>query len=140
MQLPEIEPLELQMAQAHLDLLRDVLGAAEWMPLVGAGAQKAGFGRDHEAGLVGRERFADELFAYIRAVRVCGVDEVDAELDGAAQDALGFFTVPGLAPDAFAGDAHCAETEAMNFQIAAEPERGWGLGCSGHAELLHQAF
>ena len=50
------------------------------------------------------------------------------ELDGAAQHADAFVAVGGRAPDALTGDAHGAEAEAVDGQIAAEGERSGCLG------------
>ena len=46
------------------------------------------------------QRLGDQLLADVRTVRVGGVDEVDAELDGPAEHRLGLVAVAGLAPDA----------------------------------------
>ena len=35
MQLPEIDPLDLEMTKAHFDLLREIFGAAHRRPLIG---------------------------------------------------------------------------------------------------------
>jgi hypothetical protein len=117
--LPEIEALELEAAKAHFDLLVEVFGAGYWEPLVGALAGEAGLGGDDDTLGVGREGFADETLGDLGAVGVGGVDEVDAELDGALEDLLCAFGVFGLAPDAFAGDAHGSVAEAMDGEIAA---------------------
>jgi len=45
---------------------------------------------------------------------VRGVDEVDPELHGSAQDAACLVQVAGLAPDARPRDAHRAEAEAVH--------------------------
>ncbi len=60
------------------------------------------------------QRLADDVLGYVGTVRVGGVDEVDAELDSAAQHPHGFAAVGGRAPDALAGQAHCAEAEPVD--------------------------
>src|SRR5206468_3208430 len=60
--------------------------------------------------------------ADMRAVRLRRVDEVHAELDGAAEHRQRFGAVARRTPDAFAGDPHRAETEAANIEVAAEGE------------------
>ena len=48
------------------------------------------------------------------------------ELDGAAQHRLGLVAVGRLAPDARAGDAHGAEAEPVDREVAADVD---GPGC-----------
>ena len=94
-ELPEVDALEFEAAQAHLDLLDEVLRAADGEPFVWALAGEAGFGGDDDTFGIGGEGFADELLADLGAVGVCGVDEVDAELDCAAQDLFCRFAILG---------------------------------------------
>ena len=134
-QLPEVDLLDVEPAQAHLDALPQVLGAPDRRPDVRAGAGEAALGGDGHA-VVRRERFADEVLADVRAVAVGGVDEVDAQLDGAAQDGAGGVEVRGRTPDAGAGDAHGTEAEAVDLEVAAETEGAGGAdrgGAGGHA-------
>ena len=86
---------------------------------------RPGLGRDDQA-VVGMQRLADDLLGDVRAVGVGGVDEVDAEFDRAPQHADRFVAVGGRAPNALAGEAHGAEAEAVDGEIAAESERS---GC-----------
>ncbi len=67
-------------------------------------------------------------------VAVGGVDEVDAELDGALEDLVGALGVLGRAPDAVAGDAHGAIAQAGDLEVAAEAEGGFA-DCLAHAEV-----
>ena len=68
----------------------------------------------------------DQLLGDERAVGVGGVDEVDAELDRAAQHADGLVGVGGVAPDAGAGQLHRAVAEPVDGQLAAEVEGAGG--------------
>ena len=88
---------------------------------------------------IGMECFRDDLFADIGPVGVGGVDEVDAEFDRALEDALGFRAVFGFAPDAFPGEAHGAESEAVDGSLAAEGEGAAGL-CRDGGYGAHTAF
>ncbi len=119
MELPEIEPLYLEAAQAHLDLLLQVFGTPDWKPLVLSLPGQSGLGRDHDSAGVGRERLADESLAHFGAVGVGGVDEVYAELDGTLEHLLCLLSVPGFAPDSFSGKTHCAVSQAVDGEIAA---------------------
>ena len=118
----------------------NVRGAGVVLPDAGAVAHPAGLGGDDQAGGIGRERFGDQFFRDVGAVGVGGVNEVDAELDGAAQRGEGAGDVGGRAPDALAGDAHGAEAHAVDGEIAAEGDGsglrgGEGCSCGGHAFL-----
>ena len=119
MQLPEVDPFYFQPAQAHLDLLGQVLRASDGQPLIWALARKAAFGCDDDALCVGSQCLADELFAYVRTVGVGSVDEVDAEFDDVSQNFLGAFDIFGLAPDPVAGDPHCPVSHAIDGEIPA---------------------
>ena len=79
--------------------------------------------------------------ADLGAVGVGGVDEIDAQLDRAAQDGDRLAVVGRLAPDAVAGDLHRAEAEPVDGKIAADREGaapecrlvGFNPGCAVHA-------
>ena len=66
------------------------------------------------------ERLADELLRHVRPVGIGSVDEVDAELRQALQRAYDLKLVFRRTPNAFPGDAHGAEAEAMDFDLAAD--------------------
>jgi hypothetical protein len=81
------------------------------------------------------QRLANEVLTHVGAVRVGGVDEVDAELDRATQHGDGGVVVRRIAPDAVSGDAHRAEAEAANGErigaVGAEREGSAGQdGCA----------
>ena len=127
-QLPKVETLELEIAQAEFNLLGDVLRPADGQPLGRALTGEAALRGDDDSGLVGRERLADESLADGRTVGVGGVDEVDAEFDDAAEQRFRGLPVCGLVPDTLAHDAHGAEAEPVDFEIAAEFE-GLAAAC-----------
>jgi hypothetical protein len=68
------------------------------------------------------ERLGDQVLAHLRAVGVGRVDQVDADLDDAAEEALGLLRVLGRAPDALPCDPHGAEAKTVNFQVTADAE------------------
>src|ERR1044072_4838204 len=68
------------------------------------------------------QRLRDQLFADFRTVRLGRVDEIHAELDRALEDANRFIAILRRTPDAFAGDAHRAEAEPVDREIAADGE------------------
>src|SRR5258707_15607909 len=99
-----------------------MLGPSIGHPLVRSGAVKSGLGGNYEPGRIGMKGLGDDFSAEVRPVRVGRIDKVDSEFDSAAQDANGFLAVLGFAPYALAGDAHGAEPEAMDAQVAANPK------------------
>ena len=64
------------------------------------------------------QRLGDQLFADVRAVAVCGVEEVVPECISPFQDIEHVGTVPGRSPDLRPADAHRAKSEAFDLQIA----------------------
>ena len=75
-----------------------MLGSAVRMPLVRAAARQAALGGDHEIVGVGVQRLGDQSLGDFRSVRVCRVDQVDVELDGAPQHALALVRVSRGSP------------------------------------------
>ena len=113
----------LEPAQAHLDTLNEIAGAAHVLGFGRALAGDAALGGDDHAGRIGRQRLADQPLGNLGAVGVGGVDQGDAQLDGAAQHAAGLGGIGRLAPRAFAHQAHGSVAQAVNGQIAAD-EKG----------------
>ena len=101
-QLPEVDALHIEAAQAHQEALAQVFGTAHRTPYIRPVTGKSVFGGDNDVS-VGMEGFADQIFADIGAIRVGGVDEVDAEFPQASEDAQRFVTVFRLAPDTGTG-------------------------------------
>ena len=74
------------------------------------------------------QRLADQVFADERSVRVRRVDEVDPELRQPPQDTQRLVSIVRLTPDALARDAHRAEAESIDGEVAADVERAAGRG------------
>src|SRR5205085_2630060 len=119
----QVDPLQTQTAQAAFHFFAQSLRASVRVPASGTGAIQSAFCRDHQAGRVGTQRLGDDLFADVRAVRLRGVNEIDAELDRAAQHGNALLAIFRRSPDAVAGQAHCAETETLHGEISAQLER-----------------
>src|SRR4051812_6275679 len=75
---------------------------------------------DHKIIGIRIQNLVDEFFADMRAVRVGGVDEVHAQLDGAAKHRLGLIRIGWRPPDTGPGDAHGPESEPVDGEVAAE--------------------
>ena len=113
-QLPEIDALEPQAAKTAFQPFAQTVRPAVDRPLSRAGAFEPAFRGDHQSFGIRMERFGDQFFADVRSIRFRCVDEVDAELDGPAEDRDGLVVISRRSPDACAGDAHCSESEAVN--------------------------
>ena len=64
-------------------------------------------------------------------------------LDGSAQHSASLVSVGRIAPDASAGDAHCAEAETVDRQVATDVDRSgvrrsWSVACRHGAPLNDQ--
>src|SRR5437588_13022710 len=101
-----------------LDRRSQMLRAAVLDPFVRSGRLNAGFVRDQEIGRIGMQCLGDETFANYGAVGVGGVDEIDSQLDRAAQDCDCLGMIGRFSPDAIAGELHCTEPEPANWNIA----------------------
>lgn len=122
-ELPEGKLLELEVAEAHLDLLAEVGGTAERLGLGRGHAGEAGFGGDDYACGVGCEGLADEALQFLRAIGVGCVDEVDAEIEGSVEDGFGCGGIEGRAPGSVGDEAHGAVADAGEREVVGEEER-----------------
>ena len=139
-QLQQVDALDAEVAQVQLDLLAQELGAPDGHPLPRTLPGEADLGGDDEVVRVRVQRLADQRVGDVRAVGVGGVDERDAQFDGAPQHADRLRRIVRVAPDTLAGELHRAVAEPVHRQVAAEREgaRGTGEGLAGrcHEALL----
>ena len=123
MKLIEIDFLHPQAAEAALALLPQIFRAAVRDPRARPWPCQATLGRDHQVIRIWVQRLGDQPLADLGPIGVGGIDEVDAEIDRAAEHALAFLPVSRLAPDAFAGQPHSAEAEAVDGEVTADFDR-----------------
>ena len=135
-QLPQIDALDAEPLEAALHAIAQERRPAVDDPLVRSRPFEAGLRRDHEA-FVRVEHVANDVFADVRPVGLRGIDEVDAELGELAERCLGVAHARRWAPDALAGDAHRAEPEPMDDEVAADRE---GPGAIDGAHARPAAF
>ncbi len=128
MELVHGDALEAQPPQAALTGLAEVFGTAVGRPPIRSRALEPTLRGDDEIVGVGVQRLGDEDLAHLRAIRVGGVDEVDAQLDGAAQHRLRGFAVGRVAPDPPSCDAHRAVAEAVDGEVTADRDRAGRRG------------
>jgi predicted dehydrogenase len=142
--LVDVDAVRTQPAQGGGARLAQV-GGGDVLPRHPAGALLEGvaeLGRDHDAVAVGADDAAEDLLAVARAVDVGGVEEGDAELEGAAQRGDGFGVVDlaparGLAGRAErAADRPAPEPERADIGPAEGP-REW---CGGHRDRMRQTL
>ena len=123
-QLQEVEGVDLELAQAQFRLLAQVFGPADRNPDVGSGAGEPHLRGDPDAVPVGVQASANDFLADVGAVRVGGVNEVDAKLHGAAHHGDRGGAVCRLAPDAVADDPHGAEAQPVDGSQVLQGDRG----------------
>ena len=97
--------------------------------------REAALGGDNQVFRIWMERLGDQPFADFGAIGIRRIDEVNAQVDGAAQDAAAFLGVGWLAPNAFARNAHGAIAEPVDRKIVADSKGAAGRGRDGfHAD------
>src|SRR5262249_28209031 len=114
---------------AALEVLAQLFRAAIVVPAARLRARQPALRRDDDALRVGVQRLGDQGLVGVRAVALRRIDEIDAELDCAAQHLVRVLPIARLAPDVVVVDhPHGAEAEAVCSKVA-EPNRT-------HAKLL----
>src|SRR6516165_3448747 len=109
-QLPQVDGLDTEPAQAHEATLAQVLRAPDLCPDTWAVARKAALRRDVDA-VEGVQGLVDEVLGVLRSVRVGGVDEIDTKLRQSLEDGDRCVAVFRRAPNAIASDPHGAKAE-----------------------------
>jgi len=123
----DVDAIDSETLERALAGLAQVLGAPIGRPLARAGARQPTLGGDRQVVGIGVQRLGDQLLAHVGPVGVGGVNQVDAQLDRAAQGGDRAVTVLGRPPDPVAGYPHRPEAEAANSQLPAEGQRSSGL-------------
>ena len=103
-ELPEVDALDLEPTQAHVDALSQIVGIADLRPrarVVGV-ADQAALGRDRQS-FIGMKRLGDQILADERSIAVGCIDEVDSDLGQSLEDAYRLFPVGRFPPDARPG-------------------------------------
>src|SRR5437762_7564562 len=111
MQLPEIDPLEFQSLKTLINGLCQILRPAVLFPLSRTGPGLTAFRRNDESFRIRIQRFSNEQFVRFRTVSIGGVDEIDAQLDRAAQNLRRVLPIRGPTPDPLARQSHRAKPE-----------------------------
>ena len=120
-QLPEPDRLHPEPLATLQRLFAQIIRAAVRLPGAGPASPEPRLGGDENA-FIGVQNFANEVLGDIRAVGVCGINEIDAEFGNTPKCPHGFFPVFRRTPYARPGQAHGAKAEAMDFDIPADLE------------------
>src|SRR5690242_6283747 len=118
MEVIDVDARETQTLQASLQRFGKMLWAGIVRPLIRTRTFPATLGGDDQIGGVGVERFGNQLFRYARTVRICGVNQVDAEFYGLLQGSECSGFVCRRAPDSWTGEAHGAIAHAVHLEVA----------------------
>src|SRR5205085_6990148 len=84
-ELPEIDPLHPEPAEAALQLPPKIFGLAILDPAAGTGPLQSGLRCDHQS-WVGMQSLGDELLGHMWSIRVGRVKEVHPQVNGALKD------------------------------------------------------
>src|ERR1041385_6723126 len=128
MELIKINALYLKAAQAHLNALPKVLRASHRSPLVRSLAREAALGSDDQTFGIRVQRFSNQALADFRTIRVSGINKVDIQVQQSLQNALALYRIFRIAPDSFAGNTHCAKTQAIDGEVFCNGN-GSAMGC-----------
>ena len=115
-------------------------GRAVARPPARTGPNKAALGGDQQVVRVRVERLGDQLLADIRAVRVGGVDQVDAEFDSSPEDGDRLVVVGRRAPDPRSRDPHRPEPKPAHPAIADLDRANVFVSDAGHAASSNASF
>src|SRR3546814_4426295 len=96
-------------------------------------APNADLSHNHKVGVVGVKRFANDLISDVRAIKIAGVDMVDARFHRPTQDRHRFRAVAGRAEHARYGKLHRAIAHPV-YDTLAQWE-GSAFGGNRHGKL-----
>src|SRR4029453_3168662 len=111
--------LQPEPSQAAFADLAEVRRPAVGLPAVGAWPDQAALGRDDQVVRVRVERLGDQGLADRGAVRVGGIEEVDAQLHHPPERGDGLVAAGRVAPDTGTGDPHGPEPHPVDGQVTA---------------------
>src|ERR1035437_6270256 len=135
-QLENVDLVKAQPLQTALHRGLQMLRTGIMDPLPGADTFPTAFGANHQAGGIGRQRLGDEFLRDVGTIGVRRVNEVDPQFDYAAQGLQSGVAIRGRPPDAFAGDAHGAVSQAIDDAVSELDGPGVG-GRDGWIILAH---
>src|SRR6478735_2487984 len=118
MQLVQVNALDFQATQAHLNALAQIFRTSHRRPLVWPLASETTLGSDDQAFGIWVKRFSNQVLTDFRAIGISGINEVDVQIQQALEHSLALCPIFGLAPYSLAGNAHGAVAQAIDGEIA----------------------
>src|SRR3546814_5804486 len=110
--------------------LRELSRALCWKPRGILAAPNADLSHNHKVWVVGVKRFANDLISDVRAIKIAGVDMVDARFHRPTQDRHRFRAVAGRAEHARSGKLHRAIAHPVYDTLAQWEEIGRAHVCT----------
>src|SRR3546814_12145579 len=101
-----------------MHLLRELSRALCWKPRGILAAPNADLSHNHKVWVVGVKRFANDLIGDVRAIKIAGVDMVDARFHRTTPDRHRFGAFEGRAEPARSGQLHRAIAHPVYDQHA----------------------
>src|SRR6266478_5123273 len=86
MQLINVDAVQTQPLEASLNRLAKVRGSCVVGPMIRAGTVPASLGGNYKASRVRKQRFGNQFLAYVWAVRIRGINEIDIQLYGSSKN------------------------------------------------------
>jgi hypothetical protein len=128
-QVGHVQRVEAEVLALLLHRPAQVVGTQRLLPAAFGRPPGADPGDDHQVLGIGVQRLADEVVDDVRAVQATGVDVVDAQLDGPAQDGERRIPVGRRPEEPRPGELHAAEAHPVHGPVAEGDQSG--ARCSG---------
>jgi hypothetical protein len=132
-QLPQVDRLETEPAQAHQTALTQVFRPPHLRPDIRAVTRETALRRNMDA--VERvQRLADQVLGVLRSVRVGGVDQIDTKLAQPSENGDRGIMVFRRSPDPLASDPHRPKAKTSDLKVTANLERAGRSRIRAHAQ------
>src|SRR5579875_1151342 len=112
-EIDDVEGVEREIAQIVVNSGGQFFTRKGMNPRFVCSAASAYLGDDHQAVRIRMKSALDDLVGHMRAVKVAGIDVVDAGGNGRAQNGDGGVYITGRSPHLRAGKLHCAVAHAI---------------------------
>jgi hypothetical protein len=118
----EVNPLEPEPAEAPFTRRAELLGAASGPVLPRPLADRPALRRDCDTFRVRVQRLRDQLLAYIRPIRVCGIEQLDAKVNCSTQELARRSGIPRCPPTTRTGERHPSVAHAPHAEVGPDRE------------------
>ncbi len=117
MQLVDVDPVETQSLQATFDRFAQVCRGGIVCPQIRPRAIPSTLGSDNKVPGIRRQRLGDQFFVEMGTIGISCIDEIDSQLDGAAEDGNCCGGILRWPPDSVARKAHGAEAKTVDGEF-----------------------